>query len=81
MNDLLEFLIQERDGLNQEIEVLQGGKCCARPLRSSATESSRSVNISGREKKHCTRSDQQKEAVSTRMKKYLNTRRKTKKGN
>lgn len=70
MNDLLELLIQERDGLNQEIEVLQGGKCRARPSGSSATASARSANISGRKKKHCTRSDQQKEAVSARMKKY-----------
>ena len=79
MNDLLELLIQERDRLNQAIEVLQGGKRRGRPSRSGATASARSANISGRKKKRRTMSDKQKAAVSARMKKYWATRRKTKK--
>jgi len=80
MTEALELLIAERDRLNEAIAILQRGT--PRRGRKPRSESTKDgADTAPRKKRRGRRimSDEQKQAVSARMKKYWAGRRKAKK--
>lgn len=78
-NNALEILIQERDRINQAIEILQGQTAVPTGRRKAASAPAAKEAKPAKKKRTRNMSNEARKAVSERMKKYWAERRKEKK--
>ncbi len=80
MTEVLELLIAERDRLNEAIAILQRGvRRRGRKPRGANTEDAAAATPGKKKRGQRKMSEEQKQAVSARMKKYWAARKKAKK--
>jgi len=77
-NNAVDILIEERDRLNQAIEILQHGQAAPKARRKAATSSAAPGAKAVKKRRRRQMSAEARQAVSERMKNYWAQRRKEK---